>query len=48
MFASVFTVIGVAASEVGGITEIWRIAYEHGRVELLKYGILLERKGDNE
>lgn len=37
MFASVFVVIGVAASEVGGITEIWKIACEHGRVELFKY-----------
>lgn len=36
MFTSVFVVIGVAAAEVGGVTEIWRIAYDHGRVELLK------------
>lgn len=39
MFASVFAVIGVAAVEVNGIFEIWKIAYEHGRVELFKYSI---------
>lgn len=37
MFASVFVVIGVAAADVGGIAEIWRIAYDHGRVEFFKY-----------
>lgn len=37
MFTSVFVVIAVAAAEVGGIAEIWKIAYDHGRVELLKY-----------
>lgn len=36
MFASIFAVIGVAASDVGGLTEIWKIAYDHGRVELSK------------
>jgi len=36
MFMSVFVVIGVAAAEVGGLTEIWRIAYDRGRVEFLK------------
>lgn len=36
MFASVFAVIGVAAAEVGGIVEIWKIAKDYGRVELFK------------
>jgi len=36
MFGSIFAVIGVAAAEVGGLTEIWRIAYDYDRVELFK------------
>jgi len=36
MFGSVFTVIAVAAAEVGGLSGIWRIAYDYGRVELFK------------
>ncbi|CAH1716573.1 unnamed protein product [Aphis gossypii] len=39
MFGSVFVVIGVAAVNVGGLTEIWRIAYDYGRVELLNFQI---------
>ncbi|XP_025414481.1 putative sodium-dependent multivitamin transporter [Sipha flava] len=37
MFASVFTVIEVAAVEVGGLSEIWRIAYDRGRVEFFNF-----------
>lgn len=37
MFASVFAVIAVAAVEVGGLSEIWRIGYDYGRVEFFKY-----------
>jgi len=32
----VFAVIGVAAAEVGGVAEIWKIAQDYGRVELFK------------
>jgi len=37
MFGSVFTVIAVAAADVGGLSGIWRIAYDYGRVELFKW-----------
>lgn len=36
MFASIFAIIGVAAAEVGGLSEIWNIAYDYGRVEFSK------------
>ncbi|CAI6364655.1 unnamed protein product [Macrosiphum euphorbiae] len=39
MFGSVFTVIAVAAAEVGGLSGIWRIAYDYGRVELFNFQI---------
>uniref|UniRef100_A0A2S2NF58 Putative sodium-dependent multivitamin transporter n=1 Tax=Schizaphis graminum TaxID=13262 RepID=A0A2S2NF58_SCHGA len=39
MFGSVFAVIAVAAVNVGGLTEIWRIAYDYGRVELFNFQI---------
>ena len=36
MFASLFIVIITAANKVGGLTEIWRIAVEGGRIEFDK------------
>jgi len=36
MFGSIFTVIAVAAADVGGLSGIWRIAHDYGRVELFK------------
>ncbi|VVC28373.1 Hypothetical protein CINCED_3A001560 [Cinara cedri] len=39
MFASVFAVIGAAAYEVGGLMEIWTIAYDYGRVEFFNFQI---------
>ncbi|XP_025202692.1 putative sodium-dependent multivitamin transporter isoform X2 [Melanaphis sacchari] len=39
MFGSVFTVIGVAAVNVGGLTEIWKIAHDYGRVELFNFQV---------
>lgn len=37
MFVSIFSVIGCAAVDVGGLGEIWRIAQEGGRTEILKF-----------
>lgn len=37
MFASIFAIIGSAAYEVGGLTEIWNIAEDFGRVDFFKY-----------
>ena len=34
MFVAVLVVIATAAHAVGGITEIWRIAQEGGRIQL--------------
>lgn len=39
MFASIFAVIGVAMYETGGISEIWRIADEYGRIEFNNFNI---------
>ncbi|XP_015592267.1 putative sodium-dependent multivitamin transporter [Cephus cinctus] len=33
MFIALFVIIGVAANAVGGLGEIWRIAYEGGRIQ---------------
>lgn len=37
MFASIFAVIGVAMYEIGGLSEIWKIAEKYGRIEFNKY-----------
>ncbi|XP_050526960.1 putative sodium-dependent multivitamin transporter [Daktulosphaira vitifoliae] len=39
MFASVFAVIIISALEVGGLTEIWNIANEYGRVNFSNFQI---------
>lgn len=36
MFASIYAVIGVAIYEQGGISQIWKIAHEYGRIEFNK------------
>lgn len=36
MFASIFAIIGVASAEVGGLSEIWKIAHDYGRIEFSK------------
>lgn len=36
MFTSIFIIIISAASKVGGLSEIWRIAEEGGRIEFDK------------
>lgn len=36
MFASIYAVIGVAMYEKGGISQIWKIANEYGRIEFNK------------
>lgn len=39
MYAAVFSVIVCAAIQKGSLSEIWRIAGEGGRTNLLKYAI---------
>lgn len=39
MFAAVFSIIVHGVIDKGSFTEIWRIAEEGGRTELLKYVI---------
>lgn len=36
MFASIYAVIGVAMYETGGLSNIWKIANEHGRIQFNK------------
>jgi sodium-coupled monocarboxylate transporter 8/12 len=37
MFVSIFIVIGTAAQKIGGLTEIWKIASNGGRIEFDRY-----------